>query len=116
MIVWTVITTDGGRQESRGRSFLRPSEAREDINRAVQGLHQNPSSRLGRTTSQTYGGGKAEWEEFGIEVVHSGDSVLLAATPVVGTEDDRDWPLQPGQVKFVERMLNEIIEEVISNV
>jgi len=109
VIIWIIISTDGGHDETRGKAFTRPSEARLQLREKVTELFRYGAYGRKLTVNVDPEPGPNGWHEFEVEAT-SGDSVILAATHVVGSS--YDWPLEPGQVRYAERMLNEVVEEV----
>lgn len=109
MNIWLVIRTDGGRDETRGKVFTRPTEARLSLREAAARLYECGKNGRKLTVDVSDEPDESGWHEFVIEST-SGDSVKLCAAHVVGSS--YDWPLQPGQILFAERMLKEVVAEV----
>lgn len=108
MIIWVVLHSDGGHDESRGKAFTRPSEARLSLREKVTDLFNAGAGRKLSVDSDAEPGNNG-WHEFVIEST-SGDSVILAATHVVGSS--YDWPLSPGQVAYADRLMRDVVEDV----
>ena len=110
MIVWVLVTTDGGYNESKGKAYLRPSEARSALRDAVGRM---PEQFFPLDVVVQDHPGEGGWHRFDI-VNQAGDTVGLHATALQG-EPNPGWPMQSGQVLFAWRMLNEIVREVENN-
>lgn len=110
MIIWIVSQTDGGHDDTHGRAYTRPSEARLELRQRVAEIFRYGAYGRKLITEPSPEPNANGWHEFAIESTN-GDSVILAATHVVGSS--YDWPLQPGQVAFAERMMQDVINDVM---